>query len=76
MIDAAQWADDLSTIVNATIDGVKWSGIRMTEQSDLQRQVQDWIDAGNVPDPLPPKVVPTLDSVSTGKTAAEILGAK
>jgi hypothetical protein len=75
MIKSAQWVDAGNTIVKATIDGVEWSGIRMTEQSELQRQVQDWIDAGNEPDPLPPKVVPTLDSVSTGKTAAEILGA-
>ena len=39
-------------------------------------EYEQWLADGGVPDPLPPTVVPTLDSVSTGKTAAEILGAK
>jgi len=34
-----------------------------------------WLAAGGVPDPYMPKPVPTLDSVTTGKTAAQILGA-
>ena len=76
MIEAAQWANAESTVVHATIDGVEWMQIRMDEQSELQGKVQAWIDEGNAPNPLPPKVVATLDSVSTGRTAAEILGAK
>jgi hypothetical protein len=38
-------------------------------------EYEQWLADGGVPDPLPPKVVATLDSVSTGKTTAEILGA-
>ena len=34
-----------------------------------------WLAAGGVPDPYMPKPVPTLDSVTTGRTAAQILGA-
>jgi hypothetical protein len=38
-------------------------------------EYQKWLADGGVPDPVPPVVVPTLDSVSTGKTTNEILGA-
>jgi len=38
-------------------------------------EYEQWLADGGVPDPVPPKVAPTLDTVSTGKTAAEILGA-
>jgi hypothetical protein len=34
-----------------------------------------WLADGGVPDPVPPKVVATLDSVGNAKTAAQILGA-
>jgi hypothetical protein len=36
---------------------------------------QQWLADGGVPDPVAPFVSPALDSVSTGKTSAEILGA-
>ena len=34
-----------------------------------------WLADGGVPDPVPPKVVATLDSVGNAKTTAQILGA-
>ncbi|MEH2565308.1 hypothetical protein [Bradyrhizobium sp. AZCC 2289] len=34
-----------------------------------------WLADGGVPDPLPPKIDPELDSMGTGKTANQILGA-
>jgi hypothetical protein len=38
-------------------------------------EYQQWLEAGGVPDPVPPKVVATLDSVGNARTAAQILGA-
>lgn len=59
MVEAAQWVDAGNAAVHATIDGVYWQHISMDEQSHLQRQVQDWIDAGGVPDPyVPPPPTP------------------
>lgn len=41
------------------------------------QEYERWLAAGGVPDPVPPKVVPTLDSFggNNTKTAAQILGA-
>ena len=36
---------------------------------------QAWLADGGVPDPLPPYVSASLDSVGTGKTTNQILGA-
>lgn len=36
---------------------------------------QAWLADGGVPDPVPPYVDPQLDSVGTGKTTNQILGA-
>jgi hypothetical protein len=37
-------------------------------------EYQEWLAAGGVPDPyFTPQIDPELDSVGTGKTAAEIL---
>ena len=38
---------------------------------------EEWLAAGVVPDPVPPTVIPTLDSVGgeNTKTTAEIVGA-
>lgn len=49
MVETAQWANSENTVMHATIDGIDWQWIRMDEQSELQRKVQDWIDAGRVP---------------------------
>jgi hypothetical protein len=37
-------------------------------------EYQEWLTAGGVHDPVPPKISPALDSMGTGKTAAQILG--
>jgi hypothetical protein len=59
MIETAQWADDSGLSIHAIVDGIKWQCIRMDEQSELQREVQSWIDGGGVPDPyVPPEPVP------------------
>jgi hypothetical protein len=34
-----------------------------------------WLEDGGVPDPVPPIVVATLNSVGNARTAAQILGA-
>jgi hypothetical protein len=38
-------------------------------------EYQQWLADGGVPDPVPPIVVATLDSVGNAKTTAQILGA-
>jgi hypothetical protein len=37
-------------------------------------EYQKWLADGGVPDPVPPKIDPELNSVGTGKTANQILG--
>lgn len=47
------------------------------DPANRDRQTYDkWLTDGGVPDPVPPKIDPELDSVGTSvKTAAQILGA-
>ena len=37
-------------------------------------EYQQWLTDGGVSDPVPPVIDPELDSVGTGRTAAQILG--
>lgn len=45
------------------------------DPANRDRQDYDkWLADGGVPDPVPPKIDPTLDSIGTGKTTNQILG--
>jgi hypothetical protein len=55
MVESAEWTNAEHTIVRATVDGVEWHCIHMTEQGELQRHVQKWIDDGNEPGPFVPQ---------------------
>jgi len=37
-------------------------------------EYERWLAAGGVPDPVPPVVVPALNSVGHGPTSAELVG--
>ncbi|SIO49916.1 hypothetical protein SAMN05443247_06580 [Bradyrhizobium erythrophlei] len=49
--------------------------IPFDEDNRDYREYLAWLDAGGVPDPPTPQVSPSLDTVSTGQTAVQILGA-
>jgi hypothetical protein len=38
-------------------------------------QYEAWVAAGGVPDPIPPVIVPNLNSVGYGPTSADAVGA-
>jgi len=50
-----QWAKytyaDSRQYVTAMVDGMEWQAIDLNEASYLQRQVQQWLDDGNTPEP-------------------------
>lgn len=63
------------TMTDMVIRNIDGAGIPNDPDNRDRVEYEQWLTDGGVPDPVPPKVVPTLDSVSTGKTTAEILGA-
>jgi len=76
MIEDARYSDETGAYVTAVIDGRQWSGLRLVPDTELNRQLCDWVDAGGVVAPyaLVPASVPQVVSRYQAKAALHDAG--